>query len=308
LPFVGNYPTILSTLFKVESCKIHALLFQFFCSWQKFRFSKASLTRGRYYQMNTKELERLLNFGARIAREAGEITLKYFQRVSSHRKADGSLVTEADFESERFLRSEIKKNFPHDGILGEEEGEQPGTSGRRWIIDPIDGTFSFAHGVPLYGILIALEIDGESVIGVVNIPALREIVYAAKGYGCFFNGERTHTSSTERLEDALLLSTDLGMYPALEMKDASRALQRIVAECRTWGDCYGYLLVATGRADIMLDPVVKVWDCAPLVPIIEEAGGTFTDWQGQRTIYGRNALATNGPLFNQVMHLLQQPT
>lgn len=256
--------------------------------------------------MSASELERLMNFGSHIAREAGDITLKYFQRVSSKRKADGSLVTEADFESERFLRSEIKKNFPHDGILGEEEGEQPGTSGRRWIIDPIDGTFSFAHGVPLYGILIAVEIEDESVVGIINIPALSELVYAAKGCGCFYNGKRAHTNSSDRLEDALLLSTDFGSYPDVKFKAASEVLQQVVAARRTWGDCYGHLLVATGRADIMLDPVMKVWDCAALLPIVEEAGGTFTDWQGQRTIYGGNALSTNGFLLEQVLGVLQQ--
>ena len=257
--------------------------------------------------MSTSELERLMNFGAHVATEAGEITLKHYRNASSRRKADGSLVTEADFESERFLRSEIRKNFPHDAILGEEEGEQPGTSGRRWIIDPIDGTFSFAHGVPLYGVLLAVEIEGESVVGVVNIPALREVVYAARGCGCFYNGVRAHTTSTERLEDALLLSTDFGSYPSAEARPASEALQRAVAARRTWGDCYGHMLVATGRADLMLDPVMKVWDCAPLLPIVEEAGGTFTDWRGRRTIYGGNALSTNGALFAPVMGLLQQP-
>jgi histidinol-phosphatase len=255
--------------------------------------------------MTTDELEQLMGFGARIAQEAGEITLRYFQKVSSTRKADGSLVTEADFESERFLRFEIEKAFPNDGILGEEEGEQPGTSGRRWIIDPIDGTFSFAHGVPLYGILIALEVEDEPVVGIINIPVLRELVYAAKGCGCYFNGERAHTTSANTLEDALLLSTDFGSYPHAGFKAASEHLQRVAGARRTWGDCYGHLLVATGRADIMLDPVMKVWDCAPLMPIVVEAGGTFTDWGGRRTIYGGNALSTNGALFEQVMGVLQ---
>jgi histidinol-phosphatase len=255
--------------------------------------------------MNTSELEQLMSFGARIAQEAGEITLRYFQKVSSMLKADGSLVTEADFESERFLRSEIEKTFPNDGILGEEEGEQPGISGRRWIIDPIDGTFSFTHSVPLYGILIALEVEDAPVVGIINIPVLGELVYAAKGCGCFLNGKRARTTSSNRLEEALLLSTDFGSYPDAGFKSASEHLQRTVAARRTWGDCYGHLLVATGRADIMLDPVMKVWDCAPLMPIVVEAGGTFTDWEGRPTIYGGNALSTNGPLFEQVMGVLR---
>ena len=117
-----------------------------------------------------------------LARGAGEITLKYFRGApQTDTKADGSFVTIADRETERYLRRSISENFPDDSLLGEEEGEKEGTSGRRWIVDPIDGTFSFVHGVPFYGVMIGLEIDGEAKVGVVNLPALNEIVYAAQG-------------------------------------------------------------------------------------------------------------------------------
>jgi histidinol phosphatase-like enzyme (inositol monophosphatase family) len=248
------------------------------------------------------ELEELRDFAVRLAREAGEITLKYFrQSPLTEKKADGSFVTVADREAESFRRRAISSRFPNDGILGEEAGEHQGSSGRRWIVDPIDGTFSFVHGVPLYGVLIALEIDGEPVVGVINIPALNEIIYAAHGLGCFSKGERVRVSSTATLAEALLLSTDFGVCEQFGFGAAAEALQGRVKARRTWGDCYGHVLVATGRADVMLDPVMNAWDCAALAPIVEEAGGTFTDWHGQRTIKGGNAISTNGVLFDEVM-------
>src|SRR6266567_512624 len=200
------------------------------------------------------ELKHLLDFAVQLAAEAGDITYRHFKgSFVAERKADKSFVTIADREAERFLRASIEQSFPDDGILGEEEGEKVGTSQRRWIIDPVDGTYSFVHAVPLYAVLIGLEIDGESVLGAVNLPALNELVYAARG---------------------------------------------------TWGDAYGHVLVATGRADIMLDPVMNVWDCAALLPLVEEAGGSFTDWQGKRTIHGGNAISTNALLFDDVMETI----
>ncbi len=253
------------------------------------------------------ELKELLDFAVRQARDAGDITNRYFKgSFAAERKADNSFVTIADREAERYLRENIERAFPDDGILGEEEGEKIGTSRRRWIIDPVDGTYSFVHGVPLYGVLIGLEIDTESVLGVVNLPALNELVYAARGLGCFWNGELAHVSSTRSLNEALLLSTDFGLCEQYGFGPAAESLQRQVNARRTWGDAYGHVLVATGRADIMLDPVMNAWDCAALLPIVEEAGGTFTDWQGDRTIYGGNAISTNEALFDTVMETIRK--
>jgi histidinol-phosphatase len=251
---------------------------------------------------DSKEMESLLRFAVELAREAGEVTLRYFRSsLVPERKADGSFVTEADRRAERLIRARLEESFPEDGVLGEEEGERAGTSGRRWIIDPVDGTYSFVHGVPLYGVLIGLEVLDEPVVGVVNLPALGEMVSAARGQGCFWNGARVHVSSTAKLEEALLLSTDFGTCERYGFGRAAQALERRAGARRTWGDCYGHVLVATGRADVMLDPVMNVWDCAPLLPILEEAGGTFTDWRGQATVRGGNAISTNGALFAQVM-------
>jgi histidinol phosphatase-like enzyme (inositol monophosphatase family) len=251
------------------------------------------------------ELEQLREFAVAIACGAGDITLKYFRkRPETSTKTDGSYVTIADREAEAYLRRQIAERFPDDGIVGEEEGESPGRSGRRWIVDPIDGTFAFVHGVPFYGVLIGLEIDGEAQVGVINIPALDEIVSAAKGSGCFLNGEPAHVSNTARLEDALLLATDFTACERYGFGRAGELLQRRAKTSRTWGDCYGYVLVATGRADVMFDPVMNLWDCAALLPIVEEAGGTFTDWRGERRVDGGNSIATNGLLFEQVMSVV----
>ena len=252
------------------------------------------------------DFRELLDFAVELARGAGDITLQYYRRQpETSTKADGSYVTIADREAEDYLRKQIAERFPDDGVLGEEQGESTGRSGRRWILDPIDGTFAFVHGVPFYGVLIALEVDEEIVAGVVNIPVLAEIVSAAKGVGCFLNGEPARVSTTARLEDALLLSTSFVACARHGFGRVAEQLQARARISRTWGDCYGYVLVATGRADVMLDPVMNLWDCAPLLPIMEEAGGTFTDWRGVRTAAGGNAIATNGLLFDEVMSLIK---
>lgn len=256
--------------------------------------------------MSESELRELLDFGVRIARGAGEITLRYFRKkFDTRRKANKTFVTEADLEAEAFLRREITARYPEDAILGEEEGAREGTSGRRWIVDPIDGTYSFVHGVPFYGVLVGVEVEGEPSVGVIHMPALGETAYAARGLGCFLNGEPARVRETRTLEESLVLSTDFGSCERYGFGRAADELQRRAGQRRTWGDCYGYLLVATGRADVMLDPSMNVWDCAALLPVVEEAGGTFTDWQGQRTIHGGNAIATNGLLFEEVMAIVR---
>lgn len=254
-----------------------------------------------------QELDQLIAFASGIALGAGEITLNYFRRLSSSaisRKRDGSFVTTADREAEQYLRQAIAREFPDDAVLGEEEGEQTGKSGRRWIVDPIDGTFSFVHGVPLYAVLIGLEIDGDPTLGVINAPATGDLVAAARGRGCHWNNKAARVSTIEKLEDALLLSTDFGSADRYGFGAIVTELEKLTAHRRTWGDAYGHLLVATGRAEVMLDPVMNIWDCAALLPIIEEAGGTFTDWQGVRTISGGNAISTNKTLFEPVMQIV----
>ena len=158
----------------------------------------------------------------------------------------------------------------------------------------------------MYGVLIGLEIGGKPLLGVVSFPALDELVYGARGVGCFWNDDPARVSSTGSLDEALLLATDFGVCEQYGFGRAAEILQRQVQARRTWGDAYGHVLVATGRADIMLDPIMNVWDCAALLPILEEAGGTFTNWKGQRTIHGGNAISTNGKLFESVMAVIEK--
>jgi len=254
--------------------------------------------------IDSSELQQLLGFSLGLAREAGTIVDHTFRGTfSPERKADNSFVTVADREAERHLRNSIEQVFPDDAILGEEEGEKPGSSGRRWILDPIDGTYAFVHGVPFFGVMIGLEVEAELVLGVVHLPALNETIYAARGLGCFWNDKPARVSATSDLGSALLLATD---FAADRFGQALEDLRHRANASRTWGDCYGHMLVATGRADVMLDPVMNIWDCAALLPIIEEAGGTFTDWDGRRTIAGGNAISTNGLLFDEVMETIRK--
>jgi histidinol phosphatase-like enzyme (inositol monophosphatase family) len=205
-------------------------------------------------------------------------------------------------EAERAMRETIERTFPHHGILGEEEGEKVGRAPVRWIIDPLDGTRSFVRGVPLYGTLVGVEVRGEPVVGVIHLPALDETVAAARGAGCTWNGRPCRVAATDRLDGALVAVTD--ERTARARSGAYARLVERTALQRTWGDCYAYVLVATGRAEVALDPVMNVWDCAALLPVVEEAGGRFTDWRGRRTIAGGDAVATNGTLHAEVLAIL----
>jgi len=240
--------------------------------------------------------------------EAGRLTLRYFQTASlqTERKSDNSPVTIADRSAEQLLRERIAGAFPSDGILGEELGTTDGTSGFRWILDPIDGTKSFIHGVPLYGTMVAVEHEGRAVVGLVFMPALDEGVFASTGQGTWhFRGnaapQRAKVSTRPSLADGLFVTSQVDTFAKRGAAAAFDALQKAAYITRTWGDCYGYLLVATGRAEVMVDPMLNVWDAAAVQPIIEEAGGTFTDWQGTPTIHAGEAIATNGLVLEEVL-------
>jgi histidinol-phosphatase len=249
-----------------------------------------------------------LDFAVEVAWRAGRAALAHYQTgITAETKPDASPVTAADRAAESLARDLIEERFPDDSILGEEGGEVLRGTARRWIIDPIDGTRTFLRGVPFFGVMIALEQDGTSVLGVIHFPALEETVYAARGAGCWWNGRRAAVSRVSRLEDALVLTTDVENIARAGRAAGWDRLRARAALCRTWGDCYGYALVATGRAEAMLDPVVSLWDTAALAPIIEEAGGVFTSWQGERGHHHASAVATNSALAQQVRSLLQEP-
>lgn len=260
----------------------------------------------------SNELTARLVLALQIAREAGKITLEHFRRedLEVEIKGDDTPVTIADQRAEEHLRNRIGEAFAHDAVVGEELTDRPGNSLFRWIVDPIDGTKSFIHGVPLYGTLIGIERDGEPVAGVIQIPALDECVYASKGQGAWYvQGQKpkrpAKVSRKAPLAQGLFLTSDAETFDEIDRRDAYDRLQSTARLTRTWGDCYGYLMVATGRAELMVDPVVAIWDVAPMLPIIEEAGGAFTDWQGRRTICSAQALATNGMLLEEVLAIVQ---
>lgn len=252
-------------------------------------------------------LSTYLEFALDAAWQAGRITLGYFQTgLSAERKADNSPVTIADKQSEQKLRDMIQKAWPDHGIIGEEFGNQETKTGLTWTVDPIDGTKSFVQGVPMYAVLLALTDGKRPLVGVAHFPALNETVYATQGGGCFWNGRRTHVSKINELKEAVLLASDIGVYGKYNREQAWSKLIEATYFQRTWGDAYGYSLVATGRAEIMVDPWMAIWDCGPLQIILEEAGGTFTDWKGTPTIYAGEAIATNGFLFDPVMKLVNE--
>ena len=254
---------------------------------------------------NFTSLDSLRRAVQECAELAGSVAFAHYRTdIAVEVKGDGSPVTLADREAEAAVREWIAARFPGDGILGEEFGETKGTSGRRWIVDPIDGTKSFVRGVPLWGSLVAL-LEGDVVLaGAAAFPAVGEVIAAARGGGCWHNGARARVSDIAELSRATVLITDDRVFD----DDGRRAKwNRITARAeisRTWGDAYGYLMVATGRAEIMVDARINPWDIACFVPIIEEAGGMFTDLDGVATPFGKHSIATNAALAAESRRML----
>lgn len=250
-------------------------------------------------------------FAQQLAVTAGQRTLKHFQQIQLdvELKKDRSPVTIADRDCESYLREQINATFPGDAIVGEEFGEQTGTSGFRWILDPIDGTKSFISGVPLYGTMVAVECEGQAQSGVVYLPGLDELIYAQVSKGCWHRvGERApvkaQVSRCAQLSEAKLVTTEVGSFADRGANGLFEALESVTYIARTWGDCYGYLLVATGRVDAMIDPVLNVWDAAAVQPIINEAGGRFSDWNGRGAIDSGDAVGTNGLIHDQILQVI----
>jgi len=259
--------------------------------------------------MTGNEGDNYMNAVAEVATLAGNVAKRYYGKSPEVQlKRDGSPVSAADYDAERSAREWIEKNFPADGIIGEELPTTRESAKRRWIIDPIDGTFTFLQNVPLWGTLVAV-VEGERVIaGAAYFPALEETIVAAPGKGAWWNGSRAAVSKVSDLESARLVTTDARFNRDPARRDRWFQLQDGAHAMRTWGDCYGYLLVATGRADVMVDDVISVWDGAALLPVITEAGGAFTDWKGRTTAFGGDAIATNSLLADVVRQILVAPT
>lgn len=252
-------------------------------------------------------LAELLNVAMDAAYLAGKRTLAYFNTgVRPDRKADNTPVTIADREAEQVLRARIAASFPDHAILGEEAGETAGSAPYRWILDPIDGTKSFVAGVPLYGVLVGVEVEGRPSVGVIYLPAVGDMVAAADGLGCRWNGRPCRVSEKTDLAESLILTSSISSCNA-----RSDAFEKLTAASwlqRTWGDAFGYAMVATGRAEAMMDAAISVWDCAPLLPILREAGGWFGDWSGNETIHGPDAVGTNAALKDEILRILGSET
>jgi histidinol-phosphatase len=258
------------------------------------------------------EIRQRMEAACGMAREAGELILSYYQHpeLAVELKADASPVTVADREAERLMRTRIAEAFPDDAILGEEFGQQEGTSGWRWILDPVDGTKSFVHGVPLFGTLIGIEKDGRAEVGVCRMPALDEMAWAGSGLGCWWqqgSGEpkAARVSGVAKLSEALLCYTSYGYFASSGQTAVFEALREGCRISRGWGDCYGHLLVATGRADVIVEPALHPWDAAALIPLVREAGGHYLDWNGVESFESGDGMSLNAALRDEVLAIVR---
>lgn len=257
--------------------------------------------------VSPSDFAKRIEFGLRLATEASKVTLKYFRTDSFRveRKNDRSPVTLADKQAEETVRKLLESHYPEDAILGEEFGGIAGTTPFEWIIDPIDGTKSFISGVPLYSTLVGLTYRGQPVLGVISIPALGELILGVQGLGAWYGMashenrdrpvlNRTYVNQVDNLGDGLFLTSQVDNFDRRGAQSAYQNLESMAYVSRSWGDGYGYLLVATGRAELMVDPIVNPWDVAAVAPVITEAGGKFTSWSGIEDIRAGHCLASNG--------------
>ncbi len=255
-------------------------------------------------------MDKRLEVAIAAAQVAGEIALRYFRtRLTVDYKSDRSPVTRADRECEQRIVEVLRQNFPDYGVVGEEFGERDGGSARpKWIIDPIDGTKNFIRGIPYFATLIGLEEDGQVTTGVVYAPAVDDLLYAQKGGGAFDRDGRLHVSSIDSLEAGTVVFGGLDIFRKAGRWDGFERLVRASGRQRGFGDYFGHTFVARGQAEAMVELDLKPWDLAAVKVIIEEAGGRFTDFTGAATIYGGDAIASNGLVHDEILKLLRSPT
>jgi len=253
-----------------------------------------------------------LEFALETSANAGQLIMQYYrsQELGVESKSDDSPVTVADRGAETLIREQLAENFPDDGILGEEFDDVPSSSGYRWVLDPIDGTKPFIHGVPLFGTLIGIEFEGRMVAGVCRMPALNEVMYAEEGAGAWWQigdqaSRQARVSNISTLSDARLMITEPTHTVHSGRQPIFDELMKSVRLARGWGDCYGHMLVATGRAEIALDPVMSAWDIAALIPIVREAGGSCTDWKFEENIIGGDGVSCVPGLIDELQERLK---
>ncbi len=261
------------------------------------------------------EYEDRMDLAIRVVEQAGILTLAHYQSrdLKIDTKPDSSPVTDADRGAEWTMRDIIRLEAPQDSIVGEEFGQERGVSGYTWYLDPIDGTESFIRGVPLYGTMVGIEFNNEPIAGAISFPALGELVFGGQEGGTWWSTkEMDHgdyrpgvVSDVQDLSEACFSTTGLNFLASVGRPESLSGLLSAFGKARGWSDCYGHYLVACGRLDAMIDPIMSVWDCAPLIPIIEGAGGRCTTVDGDRDIEGGSALSTNGYIHEQVLALLR---
>jgi histidinol-phosphatase len=241
------------------------------------------------------------------AAKAARLALGYFDiDVAVEWKKDQSPVTVADREAEQLLHDSLLGAFPDDGFLGEEFGDQPGTSGYRWIVDPIDGTRSFVRGIPVWGTLVGLECQGEQVAGVVVAPALGQTWRALKGDGAYRGDRRLRVSDVGELSQATLFYTNLKWFERAGKRDHFLRLSSQTQNQRGYGDFWGHMLVAQGSGELMVEQGVHVWDVAAVKPIVEEAGGRYSDWDGNPDVHRPDVVVSNGRLHEAALRELRE--
>jgi histidinol-phosphatase len=240
------------------------------------------------------------------AQQAGRLALRYFDTdVAVEWKPDETPVTVADREAEALLRRTLLGAFPGDGFLGEESGDTPGTSGFRWIIDPIDGTRSFVRGIPIWATLVGLEYKGEQIAGVCEVPAMHQTYRALRGDGAYRGDRRIHVSQIDNLAGAHIYYSSISWFVEAGCRDAFLELVTRTQRQRGFGDFYGFVLVAQGSGELMVEYGVHAWDVAALKVIVEEAGGRFSDWDGTPSIYRPDVLVSNGKLHDETLRILR---
>ena len=253
------------------------------------------------------------NLAVEAARRAGDFAKTIYDATFQDRaalevirKADDSPVTLADRGAEELIRNMIAKHFPGDGFLGEEFGNAESSTGFRWIIDPIDGTKSFVRHVPIWGTLLGLEYEGEQIAGVVYIPVFRQMYRALRGDGAYLDDIRIRVSDTPTLAESILCYSSIGWFTRAGRQETFLKLYGQTGRQRGYGDFFGFVLVAQGSADLMVEHGVNAWDVAATKVLVEEAGGTFTDWDGTPTIHRPDVLASNGKLHTKALELLRE--
>lgn len=248
----------------------------------------------------------------RAAQDAGNVALKHFPDIDSAAfadqviwKSDNSPVTIADRSAEQFLRDTLLAAYPDDGFLGEEFGAHAGTSGYRWIVDPIDGTRNFVRGIPHWATLVGLEYRDEVIAGVAVEPVLNMTYRALRGDGAYRNDRRIRVSPVDRLEESVMFYSSLTWFTKAGKQDEFLKLAKRTQRQRGFGDYYGHVLVAQGSGEFMVEHGLHAWDVAAIKPIVEEAGGRFSTWSGTANIHAPDCVTSNGVLHDRVLAILR---